>query len=113
MKEKSYKVGIELNLPSKKCEDKHCPFHSGFKIRGNIFNGKIIKISSQKTAQVQFSRQLYLQKYERYEKRTTRIHVHSTPCIEIKIGDEVKIMECRPISKMKNFVVIENESSKS
>ena len=109
--ENNYNTGLELKLPNKNCEDKHCPFHSGLKLRGKLFTGKITKISSQKTAQVEFQRQIYLQKYERFEKRISRIHVHSTPCIDIKLGDKVKIMECRPISKMKNFVVIENEST--
>ena len=111
MKEKNYKTGIDVSSPKKACDDKHCPFHKGFKLRGKVFVGKVSKISSPKTVQVTFPRQIYLQKYERFEKRTTRIHVHSTPCIDINLGDSVKIMECRPISKMKNFVVIKNESN--
>ncbi len=110
-KQEVSKIGINLKLPSKSCDDKHCPFHKGLKIRGNFFTGKVTKIGSQKTARVEFPRLFYLQKYERYEKRNSRIHVHSTPCIDIKVGDVVKIMECRPISKMKNFVIIENESA--
>lgn len=110
-KQEAENIGVNVKLPSKKCDDKHCPFHSGLKLRGNMFTGKITKVSSAKTAQVEFSRQHYLHKFERFEKRKTRIHVHNTPCIDIKIGDIVKIMESRPISKMKNFVVIENESS--
>jgi len=109
--QQEYNPGIALKQPGKTCDDKHCPFHKGMKIRGNFFVGKITKVSSPKTAQVEFFRQLYLQKFERFEKRVSRIHVHSTPCIDIKLGDKVKIMECRPISKMKNFVIIENESA--
>ena len=109
--EQKYNTGIQVKMPSKACDDKHCPFHKGLKTRGNFFTGKITKISSPKTAHVEFPRLLYLQKYERFEKRKSRIHVHSTPCIDIKVGDSVKIMECRPISKMKNFVIIENEST--
>lgn len=111
MKQEKSNIGISTRLPNKKCEDKHCPFHSGFKVRGKLFKGKVSKISSPRTAQVEFLRLLYLQKYERYEKRKSRIHVHDPPCIDIKLGDKVKIMECRPISKMKNFVIIENEST--
>lgn len=111
MKENSKNIGVSVESPSKKCDDKHCPFHNNLKLRGNLFTGKVTKVSSAKTAQVEFLRLLYLQKYERYEKRKSRIHVHNTPCVDIKIGDIVKIMECRPISKMKNFVIIENEST--
>ena len=111
MKQQTYNIGLNLKSPSKSCEDKHCPFHNGLKLRGKLFTGKITKISLTATVQVEFLRLFYLTKYERFEKRTSRIHAHITPCIDIKVGDTVKIMECRPISKMKNFVVVKNESN--
>jgi|SRR3989344_3308874 len=111
MKDKTYTLGLEVKLPNKKCDDQHCPFHKGLKVRGKLLSGRVTKLSSSKTCQIEFSRLFYLPKYERFEKRKTRIHVHNTPCIDVKLGDVVKIMECRPISKMKNFVIIENEST--
>ena len=111
MKTQKYNLGVEVKEPAKACDDMHCPFHNGFKVKGRVFTGTITKLSGTKTASLEFLRQYYLQKYERFEKRKTRIHVHNTPCISLKIGDVVKVMECRPISKMKNFVVIENEST--
>lgn len=48
-----------------------------------------------------------IRKYERYEKRTSKIHAHNPPCINAQAGDTVKIMECRPLSKTKSFVVVE------
>ena len=49
----------------------------------------------------------YISKYERYEKRTTTLVAHNPPCVNAKTGDIVKVMECRPVSKTKSFVVIE------
>ncbi len=49
-----------------------------------------------------------MQKYERYEKKRTKLHVHNPECIDANIGDIVRIAETRPISKTKNFVIIEN-----
>ncbi len=95
------------------CNDKHCPIHSGFKIHGRILTGKVIKLNSAKTLQIEMPRLAYLPKYERYEKKRIRLHIHHPPCIKINLGDTVKVMECRPISKTKNFVVIKNESSSS
>ncbi|MBI2670734.1 30S ribosomal protein S17 [Candidatus Woesearchaeota archaeon] len=107
-------IGIEVSLPKQACADKHCPFHSGLKIRGRTFNGTIIKKDTHKTAVVEWPRLFYLPKYERYEKRRTRVKVHNPPCINADINDKVTIMECRPISKTKKFVIIEkNESIKS
>ena len=46
-------------------------------------------------------------KYERFEKRQSKIHAHNPPCIEAKAGDRVRIAECRPLSKTKSYVVVE------
>jgi small subunit ribosomal protein S17 len=46
-------------------------------------------------------------KYERFEKRQSKIHAHNPPCIDAKAGDRVKIAECRPLSKTKSYVVVE------
>ncbi|MBN1455027.1 MAG: 30S ribosomal protein S17, partial [Methanomicrobia archaeon] len=40
-------------------------------------------------------------------KRQSKIHAHNPPCINAKVGDIVKIAECRPLSKTKSFVVVE------
>ena len=39
--------------------------------------------------------------------RSSRISAHIPDCINAKAGDNVKIMECRPLSKTKKFVVVE------
>ena len=61
-----------------------------------------------KTAIVEFERLNFLQKYERYEKRRTKLKVHNPECINAKDGDIVDIIECHPLSKTKNFVIIKN-----
>ncbi len=104
---KNKKIGIEVDLPKQECNDYHCPFHGTLKVRGRIFNANVTKTDINKSATVEFLNFYYIPKYERYEKRTTRLKVHNPPCINAKIGDYVKIMESRPISKTKTFVIIE------
>ena len=104
---KTKTIGIKVNLPEQECNDHHCPFHGSLKVRGRIFNANVTKVDINKSATVEFLNFYYLHKYERYEKRITRLKVHNPPCINAKIGNNVKIMESRPISKTKNFVVIE------
>ena len=54
----------------------------------------------------------YMKKYERYQKRTSRYSAHLPSCIGgVSIGDKVRIMECRPLSKTVKFCVIEKEAS--
>lgn len=92
---------------SEECDDKNCPVHGGLKTRGRVFVGPVISAKMQKTAIVEWKRRNYLPKYERFEEKLSKVKVHNPPCINAKEGDLVKIMETRPLSKAKSFVVIE------
>lgn len=100
-------IGLPVKNPKKICKDPHCPFHGELRVRGRIFQGTAVSTKMQKTAIVKWNRLFYLQKYERYEPRTTRVAVHNPECLDIREGNTVKIMECKPISKTKKFVIIE------
>ncbi|NOZ76572.1 MAG: 30S ribosomal protein S17 [Euryarchaeota archaeon] len=100
-------IGVDVKPPEKECTDRNCPFHGTLKVRGQILEGRVIGDKAQATVRVQREYYYYLKKYERYEKRRSTIFAHRPPCMPVKVGDMVKIMECRPISKGKSFVVIE------
>ena len=100
-------IGIKVSLPKQASNDKHDPFFSNLRIRGRLFTGKVISTSSAKTAKIEFERLLPIPKYERVEKKRTRLIVHNPDSINAQVGDLVKVSECRPISKTKNFVIIE------
>jgi len=104
---KKLTIGINVNNPKKACQDKKCPFHGSLKVHGKIFVGTVIKAKFPKSPLVEWVSRRYIPKYERYEKNRTRIHVHNPPCINAVVGDKVKISECKPLSKTKNFVIIE------
>lgn len=95
-----------MEAPKQKCSDVKCPFHGSLSVRGRQFTGTVVSASMRKTAVIEFDRLQFLKKYERYEKRRTKLKVHSPDCINAKNGDIVQIMECRPLSKTKNFVII-------
>jgi small subunit ribosomal protein S17 len=100
-------IGLGVKLPEKICNSERCPFHGHLKVRGRIFKGRIVSTKSTDTAIVEWDYYHYIQKYERYERKKTRIAVHLPGCIEARVDDTVKIGECRPLSKTKRFVVIE------
>jgi len=100
-------IGIDVKPPEKECDDPYCPFHGNLPVRGQMFVGKVVSDRMQKTVTIEIERWYYVKKYERYEKRRSKIHAHNPPCINAKRGDIVRIMECRPISKTVSFVVIE------
>lgn len=104
---KGKQIGIAVKLPSKDCKDKKCPFHGSLKLRGRTFTGKVVSKDTHRTAKVQWPRQTLIKKYERFEKKESKVKVHNPSCIDATIGDTVKIVESKPISKTKNFVIIE------
>ncbi|MEM1689167.1 MAG: 30S ribosomal protein S17 [Candidatus Hadarchaeales archaeon] len=94
-------------MAEQKCNDPKCPLHGQLSVRGRVLEGIVVSDRMMKTVTVQIERLHYVPKYERYERRTSKIHAHNPPCINAKIGDRVRIMECRRLSKTKSFVVVE------
>lgn len=94
-------------MTNQKCDDPKCPFHGQLSVRGRVLEGIVVSDRMMKTITVQIERFHFIPKYERYERRTSKIHAHNPPCINAKVGDKVKIMECRRLSKTKSFVVVE------
>lgn len=105
--EKVRDIGIPVTRPRRGCDDVNCPFHGKLPVRGQIIEGIVANTKMDKSAVVFKERFFYLNKYERYEKRTSRYSVHNPPCLGVKPGDRVKIAECRPLSKTVSFVIIE------
>ncbi len=107
-KKKNKKAEAEIVGTAKKCTDIDCPTHGRLKVRGRTFEGNVIK-KFHKRVVIEFERTIYVRKYERYAKSRTKIHARLPICMEeqIKVGDLIKIKECRPLSKIIHFVVIE------
>jgi small subunit ribosomal protein S17 len=72
--------------------------------RGRSYVGTVISNRMSKTVTVEWERRKYIAKYQRYEKRRTRVKAHDET--GAKVGDKVEIVETRPISKTKNFLVV-------
>lgn len=100
-------IGIDVTEPKTKCDDPNCPFHGNLPVRGQILEGIVTSDKAERTITVERSFYKFIRKFERYEKRKSKIQVHKPDCIDLNVGDAVKIAECRPLSKTKHFVVIE------
>jgi len=100
-------IGINAKPPEKTCNDLKCPWHGFLKLRGRIFVGEVVSDKAKKTAVVKWDYTNYIPKYERFERRKTKVVAYNPECINAKKGDLVKIVECRPLSKTKSFCVIE------
>ena len=106
-KMKDTKKEVAKKIAETQCSKRNCPFHGGLKTRGRIFEGYVKKKFPKRVA-IEFERMVYVRKYERYKKSRTKIHARLPECLEkeIKVGDLVRIQECRPLSKIIHNVVI-------
>jgi small subunit ribosomal protein S17 len=100
-------IGIKANPPKQTCEDPKCPWHGTLPVRGQVTEGRVVSAKAARTAIIEKEYLHFVPKYERYERRKSRIVAYNPDCIEAKLGDVVRIAECRPLSKTKQFVVIE------
>jgi small subunit ribosomal protein S17 len=68
--------------------------------------GRVVSNKMNKTVTVLLERQVQHPLYGKIVRRSTKVHAHDEKS-ECKEGDLVRIAECRPMSKTKNWRVIE------
>ncbi len=105
-------IGIDVRAPPREPApgDVLNPFNGSLPVRGVTIVGNVVSDKMQGTVVVQKQHSRMVPKYERIEKRTNRYAAHVPSNIDVTVGDEVLIAECRPISKTIKFVVVENRS---
>jgi len=106
-KKEARNIGLNVKPPSDSCNDQDCPFHGTLPVRGQVIMGTVVSTKMQNTVSVEREFMHYVKKYERYEKRTSTYHAHCPPCMNLAVGDTVRIAECRPLSKTVSFVTVE------
>ena len=73
-----------------------------------VLNGVVCSSNSTKTVVVKVERTFKHPMYKKYIKRSKKYHAHDESDA-LKIGDKVYIEETKPVSKLKTWVVINNE----
>jgi small subunit ribosomal protein S17 len=68
--------------------------------------GRVVSNKMQKTVTVLVERQVQHELYGKIIRRSTKLHAHDEKG-ECQEGDVVRIQECAPLSKTKNFRVVE------
>jgi len=64
--------------------------------------GNVIKIAGDKTVTIVVERRVMHPRYHKVVKRFKKYLVHDERN-EVKVGDEILAIECRPLSKTKSF----------
>lgn len=73
-------------------------------VKPQRFNGVVVGTKMKDTATVAVSRFVKHPKYKKYQTKTKKFLVHD-PGNTVSVGDKVTIVGCRPISKLKSFVI--------
>ena len=102
-------IGIDVDPPAGECSDENCPFHGSLPVRGQAIEGTVVSLKMDRTAVVERNYLKFQKKYERYEKRSSKYSAHAPACLDLKAGDSVTMMECRPLSKTVSFVIVEKK----
>ena len=74
------------------------------KLRSRLI-GMVTSDKVSKTRKVTFEYLSRHEKYNKYVKRQTVLHVHDEKN-ESRVGDQVEVMSCRPISKTKTYRLV-------
>ncbi|MAH89156.1 MAG: 30S ribosomal protein S17 [Pelagibacterales bacterium] len=74
-----------------------------------VLSGIICKANNKNTVVVEVERTFKHPIYKKYIKRSKKYHAHDETDT-LKVGDKVMIEETRPISKLKTWKVITNET---
>ncbi len=104
-------IGIPgVNPPTnRECNDKDCPFHGNTRIWGKITQGVVVNKKSKNTVVIRQDYVKFVKKYQRYERRNSRLSCHLPECLnnDIEVGDLVRVGESRKLSKTKAFIVLD------
>lgn len=107
MKLKIKKEILGIRSPDRPCQDAKCPFHGILKVKKEFIQGRLIKKDVYHSATIEWQRPYFVPKYERYEVRRYRLRVHNPACLDAGPGDEVLAARTRPLSKTKNYVLLQ------
>jgi len=73
-----------------------------------ILSGTVVASNSNKTIVVQVTRRVKHKLYKKIITRSKKYHVHDEGNI-YKVGDTVKIIESKPISKLKSWITMNDQ----
>jgi small subunit ribosomal protein S17 len=77
---------------------------------GRILEGVVISDKMDKTVVVLVERRVMHPVYKKFIRRSTKLAAHDE-ANSCKVGDRVRIQECRPLSRRKHWMVVDERAS--
>lgn len=74
--------------------------------RRKVREGLVVSVAMHKTIVITVTDKVRHERYSKTIQRTLRLHVHDEEN-EAKVGDRVRVMETRPISKLKRWRLVD------
>ena len=99
-------LGLNVDEPETTCEDPNCPFHGALSVRGGTVDGMVASTDMDRTVVVEREYDVNVPKYDRKMKRRSRMSAHAPDCLDLEVGEAVRLAETRPLSKTKSHVVV-------
>ncbi len=107
MKQTTKKTVLGVEAPAKPEQyDRNCPFYGELAVKPETMVGTVVKKDTHGSATIEWARSVSVPKYERSEKRTSRMRVHNPNSVNAQIGQKVLVARTRPISKTKHHVIL-------
>ncbi len=75
------------------------------KVTGKMFAGIVVSDKMQNTIVVQMDYTMRHPQYKKIIKNRKKLYVENN--LKAKLGDSVRVVECRPLSKLKRFTTLE------
>ena len=99
-------LGLNVDEPETTCDDPNCPFHGDLSVRGGTVDGMVASTEMDRTVVVEREYDVSVPKYDRAMKRRSRTPAHAPDCLDLDVGEAVRLAETRPLSKTKSHVVV-------
>jgi small subunit ribosomal protein S17 len=99
-------LGLNVTEPETACDDPNCPFHGTLSVRGGTVDGMVASTDMDRSVVVEREYDVAVPKYDRQMKRRSRTPAHAPDCLDLTVGEAVRIAETRPLSKTKSHVVV-------
>jgi small subunit ribosomal protein S17 len=99
-------LGVRSPKENKGTFDKKDPFYGDINVKRETLVGTVVKKDANRSATIEWRRAVFVQKYERQEKRKSKVRVHNPASIDAQVGDRVLVARTRPLSKTKHHVIL-------
>ncbi len=92
-------VGLGVKSPEKACDDPKCPFHGELSVRGQVFDGTVVSDKMTDTVVVLREFEKKMTKYDRYEKRRSKLHAHNPPALRPRSATSSRLPSAGPSAR--------------